>query len=215
MELAPYNPSFLDMRNAILMADRGIYTSAHRSRIWSTFARRGMGFYAGSLGGNDGAPAWDRHVPPTNVRRAFITGHVNDQDSGQPMAGVPVTLAFQGCNGIGNPTAVTKADGSYRIGGVPVGHYRKITVTGAGFLSATKQVTVTRAGATRNFVVRKTGRRPAVAPPSPTSTARLLRVRVWPRPGNRRHQSSGWGSTTGDEDGTPTNDFIPKVGAAR
>ena len=56
MELAPNNPSFLDMRNAILMADKAIYASADRKRIWTTFALRGMGYYAGSLGGNDGAP---------------------------------------------------------------------------------------------------------------------------------------------------------------
>ena len=71
------------------------------------------------------------------------------------MAGVPVTLAFQGGNGLVNPTAITKADGSYRLGGVPVGHYRKITVSGAGFLATTKAVTVTPSGATRDFMVRK------------------------------------------------------------
>ena len=211
MELAPYNPSFLDMRNAILMADRAIYSSAHRTRIWRTFARRGMGFYAGSLGGNDGSPAFDRHVPPTNVRRAFITGHVTDQDSGQPMAGVPVTLAFQGGNGLVNPTAITKADGSYRLGGVPLGHYRKITVSGAGFLAATKAVTVTPSGATRDFTVRKDwASASGGASIADYNGPDYSGFGCGPDQAIDDSQSSGWGSTTGEDDGTPTNDFIPK-----
>ncbi len=57
MELAPYNPSFLDMRNAILVADNSVYGGRHRGTIWKVFASRGMGFYAGSFGGNDTRPA--------------------------------------------------------------------------------------------------------------------------------------------------------------
>ncbi len=56
MEIAPYNPSFLDMRNAILVADTSLFNGAQRGQIWKVFASRGMGFFAGSLGGNDSSP---------------------------------------------------------------------------------------------------------------------------------------------------------------
>ena len=55
MELAPYNPSFLDMRNAILVADTAALRRQGPRRIWKMFASRGMGFFAGSLGGDDAA----------------------------------------------------------------------------------------------------------------------------------------------------------------
>ena len=47
MELAPYNPSFLDMRNALLVADTAHLQGSYHQKIWSTFASRGMGFFAG------------------------------------------------------------------------------------------------------------------------------------------------------------------------
>ena len=211
MELAPYNPSFLDMRNAILMADKAIYASADRTRIWNTFALRGMGFYAGTLGASDGDPAWDRHVPPTKVRRAFITGQVTDQDSGQPVAGVPVTLAFQGGNSIVNPTGITKADGSYRLGPVPVGHYRKLAVNGAGLLSTARAVTVTPSGGTGDFTVRKDwAASSGGASIADYNGPDYSGFGCGPDEAIDGSQSSGWGSTTGDDDGTPTNEFIPK-----
>src|SRR6187551_946069 len=40
MELAPYTPSFLDMRNAILVADTAVYDGANHDTIWRVFAHR-------------------------------------------------------------------------------------------------------------------------------------------------------------------------------
>nr|WP_246355363.1 M36 family metallopeptidase [Nocardioides ungokensis] len=42
MELAPANPSFLDMRNAILVADTALFGGDHHAAIWKVFAVRGM-----------------------------------------------------------------------------------------------------------------------------------------------------------------------------
>ena len=56
MELSPTNPSFLDMRNAILQADHAVIGGKHTATIWKVFAHRGMGYFAGSLGGDDTAP---------------------------------------------------------------------------------------------------------------------------------------------------------------
>ncbi|MGI8524378.1 MAG: M36 family metallopeptidase, partial [Nocardioides sp.] len=150
MELAPYDPSFLDMRNAILVADTNVYGGDHHAKIWKTFAKRGMGFYAGSLGGEDSQPGASFAVPPTSRTRGYVTGTVTDSQTHDPLSGVPVTLAFQG-RGEANPTAITDAHGHYRLGPVPAGRYRKLTVSGGGFQPVTRAVTVTGGDTTVGF----------------------------------------------------------------
>jgi extracellular elastinolytic metalloproteinase len=155
MELAPYNPSFLDMRDAILVADTSLFKGVGRANIWRVFSKRGMGFFAGSLGGNDSAPGASFAMPPKHVALSTVQGTVTDGDTHAPMKGVPVTLAFQG-KGAANPTAVTDANGHYAIHGVPVGHYRKLEVGGGGGFEPTRvAVTVGAAGATQDFAVRR------------------------------------------------------------
>jgi extracellular elastinolytic metalloproteinase len=63
MRLSPANPTFLDMRNAILQADvnRGF---GDRDRIWAAFAARGMGLNASTTGPSDTRPVEDFTVPP-------------------------------------------------------------------------------------------------------------------------------------------------------
>jgi extracellular elastinolytic metalloproteinase len=151
MELAPYNPSFLDMRNAILLADASVFQAADQAAIWSVFASRGMGFYAGSINGNDGAPGADFSTPPADLTGRTITGHVSDaSNGGAPLAGVTVTLAFQG-EGAVNPAARTDAAGNYAITGVPAGVYPKIRATKAGYQAARSSVTVGAGGGTADF----------------------------------------------------------------
>ena len=75
MELAPYNPSFLDMRNAILVADTSLFHGQQRAQIWKVFASRGMGFFAGSLGGNDSSPGCSFDTPPTHDHGRDHHGH--------------------------------------------------------------------------------------------------------------------------------------------
>jgi extracellular elastinolytic metalloproteinase len=63
LRLSPADPSFLDMRNAILQADvnRGL---RDRDRIWAVFAARGMGLGASTLGDFDTRPVEDFTAPP-------------------------------------------------------------------------------------------------------------------------------------------------------
>jgi extracellular elastinolytic metalloproteinase len=147
MELAPYNPSFLDMRNAILVADTSAYGGRHRATIWKVFASRGMGFFAGSFGGNDSRPAASFARPPASVDLQQVTGKV--RIGGAPKAGVTVRLAFQGL-GRANPTDVTDNNGNYSLE-VPVGSYGKLQASGAGFQAQRTTVNVTAGGATVNF----------------------------------------------------------------
>ena len=126
MRLSPPQPSFLDMRNAILQADQALFGGAHvdgPNGIWAVFARRGMGFFAGTEDGFDVAPVEDFQTPPpTGGPTGQITGLVTDSVTGQPLSGVVV-----GVGGLNTPpssfVATTGADGRYAIGPVPAGTY--------------------------------------------------------------------------------------------
>ena len=64
MELSPANPSFLDMRNSILQADLVVNGGKKQNKIWQVFAHRGMGWFAGSVDGDDTTPVEDFSMPP-------------------------------------------------------------------------------------------------------------------------------------------------------
>ena len=85
MELSPSNPSYLDERNAILMADTVVFGRKYESAIWSVFAHRGMGYYAGALSGDDSSPGADFHRPPTTC--TYRRHHRDDHRLRQRPAG--------------------------------------------------------------------------------------------------------------------------------
>lgn len=143
METSANNPSFLDMRNAILLADTAIHGGDHHDAIWGVFANRGMGFFAGSMGGNDSTPAADFELPPDGADLGQISGTVTDTATGDPIQGAKVTLTFQGQPGAPrNPSARTDLDGEYVIEDVVYGDYPKLSFGGAGFEPVTEAVTV-------------------------------------------------------------------------
>jgi extracellular elastinolytic metalloproteinase len=129
MRLSIPEPSFLDMRNAILAADLNYSGGANRALIWETFRSRGMGFYAGADDGSDTAPIEDFTAPPAaGTPRGAITGTVTDRDTG---AALPGTVAAIG--GLAtDPSFETylagtaDASGRYTIPGVPPGTYPKV-----------------------------------------------------------------------------------------
>ncbi|GAA2575352.1 hypothetical protein GCM10010435_59080 [Winogradskya consettensis] len=63
MELAPTDPSYLDMRDSILLADRVVDHGHNQTAIWRTFAARGMGLHATTEGATDITPTEDFTVP--------------------------------------------------------------------------------------------------------------------------------------------------------
>ena len=209
LELAPANPSFLDMRNALLIADTAHFKGDYHNKIWSTFASRGMGFFAGSLGGNDVLPAADRHNPPKTVATGLLTGTVKDNTTGAGIAGVPVTLAFQG-QGVVNPTAITDANGNYSVGPVPAGSYGKLIVNGAGYVPISTAVTVAASGSKADFQVTRdwaaaSGGGTVVDFNGPDYTE----FGCGPVHAIDTSLSTGWGSITGNRE-RPTNQFRPK-----
>ena len=62
MDMAPEEPSFLEVRDAMLLADQAAGGTDVKA-IWEVFAHRGMGVKAKSEGGNDPDPTADFTVP--------------------------------------------------------------------------------------------------------------------------------------------------------
>jgi extracellular elastinolytic metalloproteinase len=156
MSLSPSNPSMLDERDSILLADATLRGGRHLDRIWSVFAHRGMGFYAGALNGNDVTPGEDFSTPPPdNAPTGTLTGTVTDSQSGEPVAGVTVTVARQGGGRVNNPSATTGADGTYSIPNLVVGTYPKVAVASGGFDPIQVPVTITAGTTVQNFSVRR------------------------------------------------------------
>ncbi|MBA2561251.1 MAG: M36 family metallopeptidase, partial [Propionibacteriales bacterium] len=151
MELSPANPSFLDERNAILLADMAVYGGHHQHGIWRVFAHRGMGYFAGALSGNDTSPGASFAMPPQNFDVGSLRGVVTNADTGLPLKGVRITIAFQGSPFVTNPSTRTDANGRYSLGPVPVGRYPKVLFSKRGYDSKIGAVRV-HAGTTQHDV---------------------------------------------------------------
>ena len=136
MRLSPPEPSFLDMRNAILAADAAAPSNgANRDAIWAVFAARGMGFYASAIDGNDDTPVEDFSPPPAaGTPTGAIAGRLTDADTGLPVAGVVVGVPGH----MTDPTfpdylaATTGADGRYTIPDVPQNTYPVLAIPPTG-----------------------------------------------------------------------------------
>jgi len=134
MSLSPANPSFLDERNAILQADTAVYGGGNRARIWSVFARRGMGFFAAAINGDDTTPVESFAMPPApGSPKGTITGTVTDRQGGHPLAGARVAFGGHASGFPGDYSDTTGADGHYRITGIFTGKYDKISASKPGF----------------------------------------------------------------------------------
>lgn len=75
LKLQPANPTFLQARDAILLADQMFFKGANQDLIWKTFARRGMGFSAVDKDANSNqvTPAFD---VPGMVSAGTVSGVV-------------------------------------------------------------------------------------------------------------------------------------------
>jgi extracellular elastinolytic metalloproteinase len=128
MRESPRNPSFLDMRNAILQANSVGVANGRADRsgeIWDVFATRGMGWFAASEGAGDTAP-FESFAPPPDPADgvAVLRGKVRDRQTGAPLAKARVRIL-----GPAGLTATTDAGGRYEIADVPAGTYPKVLVT--------------------------------------------------------------------------------------
>ncbi|HEY1487150.1 MAG TPA: M36 family metallopeptidase [Micromonosporaceae bacterium] len=134
MELSPANPSFLDERNAILMADQVVNHGKANTKIWKVFAHRGMGYFAGATDGDDASPVEDFSMPPApGTPTGSLSGTVTDQDTQLPIAGAVVGFGGHASGFPNSYAAVTDADGNYTINGIVAGTYPSVFARSNGY----------------------------------------------------------------------------------
>jgi hypothetical protein len=155
MELSPANPSYLDMRNSILQADMVAFGGSHKNQIWTVFANRGMGFFAGSVDGDDSHPVENFSMPPSaSSSTGTVTGRVTDS-SGAPVAGAIVAFGGHNSGFAGDYGATTAADGSYTIGNVFTGTYPTVFAHKLGYDPQVRTLAVGPGTNTVNWSMRK------------------------------------------------------------
>ena len=216
MELSPSNPSMLDERNSILLADMALSGGRHLDRIWRVFAQRGMGYFAGAVDGNDSSPGADFHRPAgRRSKPASSRARSPTRTAAQPVRGATVTLAFQGGTRLREP--VGDVTGAARPVHDRPGPGRPLPEAGGRRSTATTRrrqgVTVVheRHASANVTIVRDWAALERRRVRSPTSTARTSRRPCGPDGAIDQSQATGWGSTTGDDDGDPTNTFVPEA----
>jgi len=128
MPLTPVDPSFLDARDGILMADQLRYHGENTDIIWTTFARRGAGFSASTIDGNDTdpKPGFD-HAAPT--RNNTLSGHAINSSTGTAVSNARVFIGEYEVRS--TPVAKTGTSGAFALSMVN-GTYT-VTVQAPGF----------------------------------------------------------------------------------
>jgi hypothetical protein len=216
MSLSADNPSMLDMRDAILRADLVRYNRKHTARIWKIFAHRGMGFYAGAIDAADTTPGQDFHTPPPakHPHDGTIAGFVTDPTTGDPVVGAVVQVTGQG----DQYTATTDKDGFYEIDNLVTGRYAKVAASGPGYFGRAhrgRAVSFGKFKAPDDFTNFKIIRDWAATSGGASVTAfdgpDYSAFGCGPEGALDTSLSTGWGSTTGNNNGDPTNVFVPKA----
>jgi extracellular elastinolytic metalloproteinase len=156
MELSPSNPSYLDERNAILMADQVVNHGQANKTIWNVFAHRGMGYFAGAIDGDDTSPVEDFSLPPkAGTPTGSLSGTVTDQDSGTAIAGAVVGFGGHASGFPNDYAAVTDASGDYTITGILPGTYPSVFSKADGFDRVTGTVSVSHGANSRDWTMRR------------------------------------------------------------
>ncbi len=91
MPLSAPDPSFLDMRDAILAADLDRYHGDNTDTIWTVFAQRGAGASASTATGDDTQPqpGFDH---ASDARNGFLVGRVVNASTGEPVKNAKVIV---------------------------------------------------------------------------------------------------------------------------
>ena len=130
LRLAPPNPTFLDMRNAILLANEQAGTDGVPAGVvWSVFAQRGMGYAASTVDTDDVHPLQDFSGPPASAATTgAVSGTVRDVNTGAPVPNALVAFAGHD-SGLGEDLSThTAGNGTYRINGVPARTWSFLTI---------------------------------------------------------------------------------------
>jgi hypothetical protein len=215
MELSPFNPSMLDERNSILQADQVDFHGRFHNTIWSVFANRGMGFFAGSLSGDDTQPVQDFSLPPNkHTKTGNLTGTITDQDTGQPIQGVVVAFGGHASGFPGDLAGVSDMNGKYQVKKIFFGSYPDVSASGAGYdtVAVPGKVTISQPNTTLNFQLRRDwaslGGGGSI---TDSSGPDFSDFGCGPTGAIDQSQGNGWGSVTnsaGVDDGTTSPEHI-------
>lgn len=132
MPISAPNPSFADMRTAIIAADQARYGGAHYDLLWTAFAQRGLGATASSNGGDDTDPhpAFDH---PNAAQNGELVWKVVNADTNQPIENARVIVGqFEART---SEAAKTSANGGAAL--AMAGGTYDITIQARGFGSRT------------------------------------------------------------------------------
>jgi Zn-dependent metalloprotease len=212
MSLSPADPSYLDMRNAILQANLALYQGAKQNWIWDVFDSRGMGWYAGTIDAGDTNPQQGFRRPPSpETPRSSVVGKVTDGTTGDPVAGALVEITGHNSGYAGDYTAVTNAAGTYQIPNVYIGTYKLAVVQAPGYEVLSGPLAVLPGTTKADFSPRRdwaaaSGGGTVADYNGPDYSA----DGCGPSGSIDLGQGTGWGSTTGDDQGDPTGKMIPK-----
>ncbi|MDQ4123299.1 MAG: M36 family metallopeptidase [Acidobacteriota bacterium] len=101
LQLTPCNPSFVEMRDAILAADREITGGENQAIIWRAFASHGIGKDARSTGGTGGTDlAGGAQSAPTVVENFDVPVEVEECETAGPLPAPTFTLANNAPNSV-------------------------------------------------------------------------------------------------------------------
>jgi hypothetical protein len=215
MTFSAEDPDFLDMRDGILRADLVLDNGKYRTAIWHVFAHRGMGFFAGSIDSADASPASDFHMPPaaTHPHDGVVAGIVTDPTTGDPVAGAVVQVTGQG----DQYTDTTNAQGQYAIQGLVTGTYKKVAATAPGYFGDAHTGRAVSVGAfnpstdlTNFSITRDWAATSGGASVADFNGPDFSQFGCGPDGAFDTSLVTGWGSTTGDNNGDPTNSFVDK-----
>lgn len=143
MPMSAPDPSMVDMRDAILAADRALYGGADEAALWAVFASVGLGASASSNGSQDTdpSPSFDNPLGGNGT----VSGTLTNATTGGPVAGARIIVGPYEARV--SPVVRSGTDGSFSFG-AQAGTY-DLTVQTPGFGATTATVTV-KPGATTN-----------------------------------------------------------------
>jgi hypothetical protein len=209
MELAPSNPSYLDMRNSILQADLVAGGGANHDTIWGVFAHRGMGYFAGAVDGDDAFPVENFALPPTDTRFGKLLGKVVDADTNLPIVGASVLFGGHASGFPDDIAGVTNEDGVYNIKKILVGTYPKVWATAPGYdRQVLATVNITASAIRIDWKLKRNWASLAGGGTIDSFTGPNYAPQCPPEGAIDDSAGVGWGSDT--DNGTSTGNVVPK-----
>jgi Zn-dependent metalloprotease len=117
LQLTPCNPSFVEMRDAILAADREITGGENQAIIWRAFASHGVGQLARSTGGTDGTDEnGGAQSAPTVVEDFSVPAGVTECETSGPLPAPNFTLSNSAPNAVTVTITALQGAANYVIG---------------------------------------------------------------------------------------------------